>query len=451
MSTSATVQLFALPYLPSTAEYFSRIHQAPQAIFLDSGQPQAERGRFDIVSAWPLQVLSPQSTETGAAYLQRCRQALARLTPCDSEQELPFTGGLLGYLNYEFQPDSYQQESTEHSTDYPVAQLGLYDWALITDHQQQRCYLMGHASVPAERMHSLLTLFQSPLADTTAAPSFKLTQPFQAQLSATDYQQRIAQIHEYIRAGDCYQVNFTQRFSATYQGDPWPAYLALRAACPTPFSGFIRLNSEQAILSLSPERFLQVQQQQVEARPIKGTRPRDADALSDQANAAELLASTKDQAENLMIVDLLRNDLGRCCRPGSIQVPELFALESYPNVHHLVSQITGHLRDDVDVFDLIRASFPGGSITGAPKIRAMQIIQQLESTPRQIYCGSLLYLDCRGHFDSSIAIRTVLALQQQLHCWGGGGIVLDSEWQAEYQESIDKVAVLMRTLEQQFS
>ena len=185
----------------------------------------------------------------------------------------------------------------------------------------------------------------------------------------------------------------------------------------------------------------------METRPIKGTRPRGKDAAEDAAYADELLRSPKDRAENLMIVDLLRNDLGRSCRTGSVKVPELFSLESYPNVHHLVSAVTGELAMGKDALDLIGGSFPGGSITGAPKIRAMQIIDELEPSRRALYCGSLLYLDVRGEMDSSIAIRSLLAKDGQIVCWGGGGIVADSQWEAEYQETFTKVRVLMQTLE----
>ena len=221
----------------------------------------------------------------------------------------------------------------------------------------------------------------------------------------------------------------------------------MREACPTPFSGFVSLPEDTAILSLSPERFVHVSQNQVETRPIKGTRPRGQNQAEDAANAAELLASTKDRAENLMIVDLLRNDLGRTCRTGSVSVPQLIALESYPNVHHLVSSVVGELAPGKDALDLIGDSFPGGSITGAPKIRAMQIIDELEPTRRSIYCGSLLYLDVRGEMDSSIAIRSLLVKDGRVNCWGGGGIVADSDWHDEYQESITKVKVLLDTLQ----
>ena len=243
-------------------------------------------------------------------------------------------------------------------------------------------------------------------------------------------------------------MNYTQRFSSHYQGDAWQAYVSLRERCPTPFASFIRVSEQQAIVSMSPERFLQVQQRQVEARPIKGTRARGATSAEDLALASELLASEKDRAENLMIVDLLRNDLGRYCSTGSIQVPELFALESYPNVHHMVSSVTGSLAADYDALDLLFGSFPGGSITGAPKRRAMQIIAELEASVRSIYCGSIFYLDSRGEMDSSITIRSLLANQGEISCWGGGGIVYGSNPADEYQESLQKVQLLMDTLEE---
>ena len=304
---------------------------------------------------------------------------------------------------------------------------------------------MFHPSLEMSERERLINLFTR-LRAAPVAP-FSLKHPMQPDLSAQQYQQALTRIHDYIQAGDCYQVNYTQRFSAECEGDAWTAYCALRAACPTPFSGFMQLPEQGAIVSLSPERFVRVSRNQVETRPIKGTRPRGKDRGEDAANAAELLASPKDRAENLMIVDLLRNDLGRTCRTGSVRVPELFSLESYPNVHHLVSSVTGELAPGKDALDLIGDSFPGGSITGAPKIRAMQIIDELEPTRRSIYCGSLLYLDVRGEMDSSIAIRSLLIMDGRVSCWGGGGIVADSDWRAEYEESVTKVKVLLDTLQ----
>lgn len=443
-----TCSVHPLPYHADPSGYFARVRVAPGAVLLDSGRPTADRGRFDLLSAWPLDTLQPVADESGPAFLQRLRESLARLGEADLPEQcaLPFAGGLLGYLGYDFgrlfEPLPNQAIDDLH---LPSARLGLYAWALISDHHEHTSQLVFHPALDQAERQRLIALFQQPVAQPDS--SFTLTTPFAPDIDAEQYRQAIERIHAYIQAGDCYQVNFAQRFRGQYIGDPWAAYQALRVACPTPFAGFLTLPGGDAVLSLSPERFVKVSQRQVETRPIKGTRPRGRDADEDAAFARELLASDKDRAENLMIVDLLRNDLGRTCRIGSVKVPELFSLESYPNVHHLVSAVTGELADGKDALDLIGGSFPGGSITGAPKIRAMQIIDELERNRRALYCGSLMYLDVRGSMDSSIAIRSLLAKDGQMACWGGGGIVADSQWEAEYQETFTKVRVLMETLE----
>ena len=437
-----------LSYQPDPSARFGRIRHAPSAVLLDSGQPVAQRGRFDVMSAWPRAVLETAPDESGNAFFQRLRQALEKLGEAGlpAGHHAPFAGGLIGLLSYDFgkRLEKLPQRAPD-DLDLPAGRFGLYDWALISDHQRQRSFLLFHPKKTETERQRLIELFKleseaSPLAN------FQLRAGFQPQLQVNEYRQAIERIQQYIQAGDCYQVNFAQRFDAPCQGDPWQAYLSLRAACPTPYAGFLALD-DGAILSLSPERFLQLSDGQVETRPIKGTRPRRADPAADAEQADALQASGKDRAENLMIVDLLRNDLGRSCETGSVRVPELFSLESYPNVHHLVSVVTGTLAAGRDAFDLLAGSFPGGSITGAPKIRAMQIIDELETGCRSIYCGSLLYIDVRGAMDSSITIRTLLARRGRLTCWGGGGIVADSNWQAEYQESLDKVRVLLSTLE----
>ena len=439
--------LHPLPYRPDPSAWFARIRQAPGAVLLDSGRPTAERGRYDLLSAWPLTILQPGDGEAGRDFLQRLRLALRTLEPAEApaDSPLPFVGGLIGMFAYDF--GRYLEQLPHRSVDdcaLPAARMGLYAWALVSDHQLQRSQLVFHPSVEEDERNRLVRLFT---ADATpSAATFQLQGRFEADIDAAEYRQAIRRIQDYIQAGDCYQVNYAQRFRARCQGDAWAAYRSLRAACPTPYAGFMALE-EGAIASLSPERFLRLGAGEVETRPIKGTRPRRTDPRADAAEAQALLASPKDRAENLMIVDLLRNDLGRSCQVGSIRVPELFALESYPNVHHLVSSVVGTLAEGCDALDLLEGSFPGGSITGAPKIRAMQIIDELEPSRRGIYCGSLFYLDVRGEMDSSIAIRTLLVRNGQVSCWGGGGIVADSDWQAEYQESIDKVRVLMETLE----
>lgn len=457
-----------LPYREDPAFWFRHLHRQPGAVLLDSGRPVATRGRFDLLSAWPVARFQPEPGETGRGFFARLREGLQRLgnAHLPAECELPFAGGLLGYLAYDFgrRLEALPQQA-EDDLRLPDAQLGLYDWCVGSDHARRLSWLVFHPACPAEKRAFLLEWIrgtkETPLMQrepwfassepwsTTDEPAkpFELLNRFRPTISRETYRQAIAKVHDYIRAGDCYQVNFTQRFQADYRGDPWAAYETLRHACATPFSGYVNLGGEDAVLSLSPERFIQLRAGLIETRPIKGTRPRGSDPASDQALATELLASAKDRAENLMIVDLLRNDIGRASRIGSVHVPELFSLESYPNVHHLVSSVRAELASGLDAFDLLAGSFPGGSITGAPKIRAMEIIEALEPHRRSIYCGSLLYVDVRGEMDSSITIRSMLARQGRISCWAGGGIVLDSDWESEYRESLDKVGVLLRALE----
>ncbi|MDD1508191.1 aminodeoxychorismate synthase component I [Pseudomonas sp. CNPSo 3701] len=442
-----------LPYQADPAVYFQVVRQAPGAVLLDAGKPVASRGRFDLLSAWPQAELTPAQDESGATFFARLREQLAALGAAElpADIELPFAGGLLGYLAYDFgrRIEALPEQALD-DLGLSDAVFGLYAWALITDHQKQSSQLVFHPSLPEGERARLLALFEHPAQDDEGPQPFVLLAPFRANIEQACYAEAIGRIQAYIGSGDCYQVNYAQRFQAPYEGDPWRAYVALRSACPTPFSGYLTLPGGGTLLSLSPERFMRLSGGQVETRPIKGTQPRGRDEQEDARNAQVLLTSIKDRAENLMIVDLLRNDLGRSCRIGSVRVPELFSLESYPNVHHLVSAVTGELAADRDALDLLLGAFPGGSITGAPKIRAMQIIDELEPTRRGPYCGSLLYLDVRGEMDSSIAIRSLLAKDGVISCWGGGGIVADSAWQAEYQESITKVQVLLSTLESFF-
>ena len=349
-----------LPYRADPAEYFARVRHAPGAVLLDSGRPTAERGRHDLISAWPMARLAAEDGETASDFLQRLRDALDQLgsATAPAQTPLPFVGGLIGYLSYDF---GRRLEHMPHDAvdDLRLAdtQFGLYAWALVSDHHLQRSHLVFHPRFDEAERQRLIRLFSQPTTARADDP-FQLLGPFQADLDAATYQAAIERIQAYIQAGDCYQVNFAQRFRAACRGDAWHAYQALRAACPTPFAGFLQRPDGASILSLSPERFLRVHENQVETRPIKGTRPRGATPQEDRQLAEELLASAKDRAENLMIVDLLRNDLGRSCRTGSVRVPELFALESYPNVHHLVSAVTGELADDKDALRPAGRQFP---------------------------------------------------------------------------------------------
>lgn len=270
----------------------------------------------------------------------------------------------------------------------------------------------------------------------------------QSNFDKQNYQQAFDKIQSYIVEGDCYQVNLAKRFEIQAEGEAWHAYKQLRQLNAAPFCAYFSTDTA-AILSSSPERLLQVDDKHVETKPIKGTRPRDLNnSEHDQQLATELQNSIKDRAENLMIVDLLRNDLGKVCVPGSIGVPRPFELESFATVHHLVSTITGTLKDDEDPVSLLRACFPGGSITGAPKLRAMEIIEELEPHRRGAYCGSIAYIGFDGNMDSNITIRTLVYSDNQLRFWAGGGIVADSNVDAEHQEIIDKASAMFKLIEQ---
>lgn len=373
------------------------------------------------------------------------------------------SGGWLGFASYEL---GYRQlkaparvftaaaatPGTGQTDSNPLSamQAGLYLWMASCHRDSGLYYLWIHPQCPAtirERIEHWQ--LQAPTPESVAAGEpWRMTTAFSPLQTAAEFKAGVAQVKDYILAGDCYQANLSQQFSGKYQGDPWRAYQALTAAHPTPYSAFLRLG-QQAIVSASPERFLQVSGATVSTSPIKGTRPRGETAEQDQQLAQELMASEKDRAENLMIVDLLRNDLGLNAATGSVTVDKLFALESYRNVHHLVSHIRATLAPGISPLRAFFDAFPGGSITGAPKIRAMEIIRELEPHWRGAYCGSVFHRSFDGHLDSSIAIRTLVCdASGGIHCWGGGGIVTDSDADSEYQETLTKVRPLMDCLEQ---
>jgi len=448
------VETLTLEYTPDALQQrFAPIAHLPWAMLLSSGQAEHRDNRFDILTAHPRATLvtrgavtticdadgTRESSDDPLRLVQQQCDALGMTPAADSS--LPFQGGALGLFGYDLgrRFESLPQHATADLRTPDMA-VGIYDWALIADHHQHTLTLVALQDV----VDRAAWLDQWP--DRPVMP-FSLTRRWQANLSYAEYAARFAAVQAYIQAGDCYQVNLAQRFQAGYQGDEWQAFCALNTANRAPFSAFLRL-PESAILSLSPERFLSLEAKQIETRPIKGTRPRCADPVADAAQAEALRLSEKDRAENLMIVDLLRNDIGRVAVPGSVSVPQLFVVEPFPAVHHLVSTVRAQLPGTLQATDLLRACFPGGSITGAPKIRAMAIIDELEPQRRNAWCGSIGYLSLCGRMDSSITIRTLIAEGQQLYCAAGGGIVADSELDAEYQETLDKVSRILPALEQ---
>jgi len=432
------------------ATIFSHFASQPWAMLLDSAAADHPNSRFQIMVIQPLATLTASNGVTTLRDEHGSHDypqdpftvldcALKRYFPAPVASELPFSGGALGYFGYDL--GRYLEKlpvTSEHDIQLPDMAIGLYSWALVLDKQQKQLWCVDYNAAAETHWQKL----QHQLAHSANCEPFQLTSSWQANMSQQQYTERFLQIQQHLLNGNCYQINLAQRFSAGYQGDEWQAYLALREANAAPFSAFINLENG-AVLSISPERFLQLKNRQVETKPIKGTRPRHHNPKLDQQAAEQLQQAEKDRAENVMIVDLLRNDLGKVCRVGTVKVPELFAIESFPAVHHLVSTVTGELAAQYNACDLLRGAFPGGSITGAPKVAAMQIIEQLEPHRRSVYCGAIGYINNNGDMDTNIAIRTLVCSEGVIHCWAGGGIVADSEAASEYQETLDKVSKIL--------
>ena len=438
----------------------------PWSVFLESTSLEHVDSNWSLFTAQPVATLTDEKKSVVFHNLLDKKKSVMGTDPLTAQHKMreqlfyqskacdyPFTGGVIAAYHYEM---GELFESLHKSTQNPGLGLapyhcGFYDWAILYNLKQNQYFLLQHQTKGRGKTVDLLWQERYQWLTDLAAknvlplPTFKLQEQWLANYSETEYQQIFKKIQQYILSGDCYQVNLAQRFQAPYIGDEYQAYQALIEENKAPFAAFIRL-PEQVIISVSPERLLQLTGHQIQTKPIKGTMPRDSDPVQDLANKQTLLSSEKDQAENLMIVDLLRNDIGKVCDVGTVAVPHLFDIESFPAVHHLVSTVTGKLSDKHNTEDLLRACFPGGSITGAPKIRAMEIICELEKYQREIYCGSIAYINGNGDMDSSITIRTLTCKNQQIYCWAGGGIVADSIVENEYKECFDKVSKILPVL-----
>lgn len=446
-----------LPYPEDSAKLFTKLRSRHWPVILDSANTSGENGRYDILSADPFITLETWGEETRISEKQGNRTSTTDpfdileelLSPMhQSQTSLPFCGGAVGYFAYDLgRRIETLPEQAQDAEAIPEMAIGIYDWAVITDHKLKRCWLASFGLDP--HTHTIWSDLEKSLSSDTPSDtaSFTVDGKLTSNLSEAAYKQAFDKIQHYITEGDCYQVNLAKRFEVKASGDAWLAYQRLRSQNAAPFSAFFNPGNV-SVMSSSPERLLQVQQDNVETKPIKGTRPRDlTNPDRDKELATDLQKSLKDRAENLMIVDLLRNDLGKVCKPGSINVPKPFALESFATVHHLVSTITGKLTDDKTAVSLLRACFPGGSITGAPKLRAMEIIEELEPHRRGVYCGSVGYIGFDGNMDTNITIRTLVYSDNRLRFWAGGGIVADSEADAEHQEVHDKAAAMLRLVE----
>jgi len=447
----------------SPEELFAFLRDRPGSFLLDSAQSSGGLGTHSYIGFDPflefrasgtaITITQGSATETlSGDPLDALRPLLARHR-CPPGSPLPFSGGAVGYVSYELCAllDRIPR-ARSGGLSIPDVALDFHDGVLAHDLRTGRWSIVANpvagrsADEILGRMRAIIAAFRAApppagLPRRIPAPGTEPTSNF----SKAEYLQCIGRIKDYIRSGDVYQVNLSQRFEAPLACHPYALYRRLRSLSPAPFACYLN-HGDLQVAGSSPERFLRIRERRIETRPIKGTRPRGATPAEDARLAAELMASEKDRAELLMIVDLERNDLGRVCDYGTVAVDEIFRLETHPTVHHLVASVSGKIRPNFDVLDCIRALFPGGSITGAPKIRAMQIIDEIETRRRDLYTGAIGYLGFDGNCDLNIAIRTISCAGGRAYYHAGGGIVWDSDPEAEYQETLDKARAMRQAL-----
>jgi para-aminobenzoate synthetase component 1 len=478
---------------PEPAEVCARFLDLPYLLFLDSAANHPD-SQYSFLAADPAVVVRSKgaTTEIGKrgvwSTVPGDALGVARpLLPSDPIAPVaglpPFQGGIAGYIGYDWGAVLERLPRPRYD-DLAISDvvLGLYDWVIAWDHGSGTAWLISTGlpetgAAQGRRARERMELVRKrlgggpegrtggeterrrgpsvpPTLRRSDAPSYPVIGvegaadiDLRSTFTHRGYLDAVTRVRDYIVAGDIFQANLSQRFQGQLAEPPFDLYRKLRQRNPAPFAAYLGFG-EVEVLSASPERFLRLDQDRrhIETRPIKGTRPRGLGPMHDAALGRALAESEKDRAENVMIVDLLRNDLSRVCRPGTVRVPELFALEHHPTVHHLVSTVIGELDPEAGAVDLIRAAFPGGSITGAPKVRAMEIIAELEPTQRGVYCGSIGYISATGAMDTSIVIRTYLALRGQVYFQAGGGIVADSDPELEYWETVDKARGLIETL-----
>ncbi len=456
---------------PLTApEVFEQIKNNRHSFFLDSGMDAQKLGRYSFIGSEPFLVMSSRGAES--TLVRGDQREVRHGNPLDTLGRLletyrldhcpapvPFLAGAVGYLSYDLCHFIERLPSTAiDDLGFPESYFAFYDAVLAFDHLENRAYLVAtgfpeleegqrvrQARLRLEEMKDWLCS-ALPAQDTSFEPAGENGDVLlESNFAPEEYVKTVDRVRQYIASGDVFQVNLSQRFEADLAMPPYDLFRRLRKANPAPFASYLNFDGV-TIVSASPERFLKVQGDLVETRPIKGTRPRGRDPVEDEALAQELLHSIKDRAENIMIVDLERNDLGRVCRYGTVKVTELAILETFPTVFHLTSTVVGRMCPGKSNIDLLKATFPGGSITGAPKVRAMEIIDELEPTKRSVYTGSIGYLSFNGDLDINIVIRTLLIKEGKAYFQVGGGIVYDSDPEAEYAETLDKAKALIQAL-----
>jgi len=451
----------------STFEIFLKIYDGKGSFILDSSLLDSSMSRFSVIGKAPFLFLKSKGDRITLEQsslveefignpFDKLKELLAQLK-IERIEEFPFSFGAYGYFSYDL---CHQTEELPYNTvddlDLPDMALGFYDLLIVIDHIAQKKHILAlhgqncsekETKEKIEKLKKNISEFQEKKPSNICYFE-KENSGVTANFSKIDYCSMVEKAREYIRNGDIYQVNLSQRFETLIAKPAIEVYEILRKLNPAPYAAFFDFGFVQ-VLSSSPESFLRLYDNKIETRPIKGTFPRSFDKVEDEKNRLLLLNSEKDRAENLMIVDLMRNDIGRVCKTGSVKVTELFKTESYATVHHLVSTIEGELQNGLDAVDCLKATFPGGSITGAPKIRAMEIIDELEPTSRSVYTGSIGYMGFCGDMDLNIAIRTIIVKGNKAYYQVGGGIVWDSVPETEYEETLHKGLALNKTLRDQ--
>ncbi|WP_028388797.1 aminodeoxychorismate synthase component I [Legionella fairfieldensis] len=435
--------VFNLNYNQNLLNNYQNLAKLPGFVLLESSDKTV--GRYDILSAFPYEkIILPRESDHKQQVFKHLQQLLPRKK---SVIDLPFQGGAIGYFSYDLATWLAGVASSPQTNlqDMPLVDIGMYDWAIITDHHlQQVCLFAANDRLEtAEISKEILARWEETNKE---FDFFTVEKPFSPMLSKSEYQDAFYSIHQDLKRGRAYQVNYTQSFNAPYRGDAWVIYKKIRMNNPVPYAAFLRTD-EADILGFSPERFLMMEKNYLLTSPIKGTEKRSSNPQLDNQLREKLVRSAKNRAENVMIVDLLRNDLGKIAQPGSVQVRALCEVESYQSVHHLVSHIEALCLESKFPLDVFQACFPGGSITGAPKLESMRIIAEQEQHGRGIYCGAIGYFSQHGRFDTNVAIRTLTARNGVLHLAAGGGIVIDSDWEDEYLECFTKIAAITNGLQ----
>ena len=490
---STVIELTDAPDPARCCELFAGL---PYRLFLDSATPATRLGRFSFVTADPVAIVQSKGARTEVHSLGNSVRNGVRSVAGDALAQIgallgpyrrapleglpPFQGGAAGYLAYDWGRVLERIPENRHDDlGLPDAVFGIYDWVIGWDHRASRAWLIStgipevdeaaRARRADERAAEIVARLNGDRGEhDPPSLGFGVARPtipdapshpvdggwwdrrldVRSSFTHQGYLDAVSRVREYILAGDIFQTNLSQRFEAPLAESPWQLYRRMRTRNAAPFAAFFE-TPDVSVVSASPERFLRVDERgHVETRPIKGTMPRGFGPEHDGLLGQALSESAKDRAENLMIVDLMRNDLSRVCSAGTVRVPELFTLEHYATVHHLVSTVVGELAPGRDALDLLRAAFPGGSITGAPKVRAMEIIAELEPSQRSVYCGSIGYCSVTGALDTSIAIRTVIAPagRGRVYFSAGGGIVADSDPEQEYRETLHKARGMIDAL-----